>query len=98
MSKSICSLLFLGFVVLPYLAADNRPNIIVILADDMGYSDIGCYGGEIETPHIDALAENGLRFRQFYNSSLLSHTRFVDDRAPSPRNRDWPYDESSRNA
>ena len=47
----------------------NKPNIIVIMADDMGFSDIGCYGGEIETPHIDALAGNGLRFRQFYNTA-----------------------------
>ena len=45
-----------------------RPNIIVILVDDMGFSDIGCYGGEIETPNLDSLANNGLRFTQFYNS------------------------------
>lgn len=47
--------------------ADERPNMIVILTDDMGYSDLGCYGGEIETPALDSLAENGLRFREFYN-------------------------------
>ncbi len=45
------------------------PNILIILADDMGYSDAGCYGGEIATPHLDALAKNGLRFTQFYNTA-----------------------------
>lgn len=54
---------------------DKRPNIIIILADDMGYSDIGCYGGEIETPNIDKLAKNGLRFSQFYNASRCCPTR-----------------------
>ena len=42
-----------------------RPNILLILADDLGYSDLGCYGGEIRTPHLDSLAEKGLRFTQF---------------------------------
>jgi arylsulfatase len=46
-----------------------RPNFLVILADDLGYSDIGCYGGEIETPHLDRLAAGGLRFTQFYNTA-----------------------------
>lgn len=56
--------------------ADNeRPNIIVILADDVGFSDIGCYGSEIETPHLDGLAENGLRFTQFYNMGRCCSTR-----------------------
>ena len=54
---------------------DSRPNIIVILADDMGYSDIACYGGEIETPNIDRLASNGLRYRQFYNCARSCPTR-----------------------
>lgn len=53
----------------------GRPNIIVILADDMGFSDIGCYGGEIETPHLDALAQGGLRFTQFYNCARCCPTR-----------------------
>ncbi|MDR0395581.1 MAG: arylsulfatase [Tannerella sp.] len=53
----------------------ERPNIIVILADDMGYSDVGCYGGEIETPNINRLAENGLRYRQFYNCARSCPTR-----------------------
>jgi arylsulfatase A-like enzyme len=52
-----------------------RPNIILIMADDMGYSDIGCYGGEIKTPNLDKLAYNGLRFTQFYNTSRCCPTR-----------------------
>lgn len=55
--------------------ADARPNIIIIMADDMGYSDLGCYGGEIKTPNIDYLANNGLRFTQFYNTSRCCPTR-----------------------
>jgi len=51
------------------------PNILLILADDMGFSDLGCYGGEIETPHLDALAAGGLRFTQFYNSARCCPTR-----------------------
>jgi arylsulfatase A-like enzyme len=53
----------------------ERPNIIVILADDLGYSDLGCYGGEIQTPNIDHLAQNGLRFSNFYNTSRCCPTR-----------------------
>jgi arylsulfatase len=52
-----------------------RPNIILIMADDLGWSDIGCYGGEISTPHIDALARDGLRFTQFYNNAICGPTR-----------------------
>ncbi len=54
---------------------DRRPNIVVIMADDMGFSDLGSYGGEIETPHLDALAAGGLRFRQFYNAGRCCPTR-----------------------
>ena len=53
----------------------NKPNIIVILNDDMGYSDLGCYGGEVMTPVLDKLAANGLKFSQFYNSPRCSPTR-----------------------
>jgi arylsulfatase len=63
------------FVVSPSLAADERPNIVIILVDDMGFSDVGCYGGEIETPNIDRLAKGGLRFTQFYNSGRCCPTR-----------------------
>ena len=52
-----------------------RPNIVVIMADDMGYSDIGCYGGEIETPNLDRLASHGLRFTQFTNTGRCCPTR-----------------------
>ncbi len=55
--------------------AAKRPNVIVILVDDMGFSDIGPYGSEIPTPHLDALASNGLRFTQFYNSARCSPSR-----------------------
>jgi arylsulfatase A-like enzyme len=50
-------------------ASAARPNILLILADDLGYSDLGCYGGEIETPNLDRLAAGGLRFTQFYNTA-----------------------------
>ena len=60
---------------LPRAAADDRPNIVVILCDDMGFSDIGCYGGEIETPHLDRLAAGGLRFTDFHNNAKCSETR-----------------------
>src|SRR5215216_3930811 len=56
-------------------AESPRPNIIVILADDLGYSDLGCFGGEIRTPHLDALAGRGLRFTQFYNGGRCCPTR-----------------------
>lgn len=55
--------------------ASKKPNILVILADDMGYSDLGCYGGEIQTPNLDRLAANGLRFTQFYNAARCCPTR-----------------------
>lgn len=54
---------------------DARPNILVILADDLGYSDLGCYGGEIETPNLDRLAREGMRFTRFYNASRSCPTR-----------------------
>jgi arylsulfatase len=53
----------------------KKPNVIVILADDMGYSDIGCFGSEISTPNLDKLAKNGIRFTQFYNASRSCPTR-----------------------
>ena len=56
-------------------ANGKKPNVIVILSDDMGYSDIGCFGSEISTPHLDKLAMNGLRFTQFYNTARCSPSR-----------------------
>src|SRR5213076_818118 len=56
-------------------AQSTRPNVVVFLADDLGYSDLGCYGGDIQTPNLDALAKNGLRFTQFYNTARCWPTR-----------------------
>jgi arylsulfatase len=56
-------------------AADARPNILLILADDLGWSDLGCFGGEIRTPNVDELAKGGLRFTQFYNCARCCPTR-----------------------
>ncbi|MFO1438601.1 MAG: arylsulfatase [Verrucomicrobiaceae bacterium] len=67
-------LLFLLFALCPSLYA-AKPNIIFILADDLGYSDLGCYGSEIATPNLDSLAKNGLRFTQFYNTARCWPTR-----------------------
>lgn len=53
----------------------NRPNILLILNDDMGYSDLGCYGGEVQTPNLDSLAANGLRYTQFYNTARCCPSR-----------------------
>ena len=58
-----------------FAAQDSPPNILLILADDLGYSDLGCYGSEIQTPHLDALAQNGLRFTHFYNTARCWPTR-----------------------
>jgi arylsulfatase len=66
--------LLLGIVPGP-ARAEQRPNILLILADDLGWSDLGCYGGEIQTPTLDALAKDGLRFTQFYNSARCSPSR-----------------------
>ncbi len=76
----------IGFMVLCILCQsachtnshkDHRPNIVLIMGDDIGFSDIGCYGSEITTPHLDKLAEQGLRFSQFYNMSKCETTRSV---------------------
>ncbi|MCW3053999.1 MAG: sulfatase [Chthonomonadales bacterium] len=55
--------------------AAQRPNVLIILADDLGWSDVGCYGSEIRTPNLDALASDGLRYTQFYNSARCSPSR-----------------------
>jgi arylsulfatase A-like enzyme len=65
--------LLVGWLASPLLAAP--PNIVVIMSDDMGFSDLGCYGGEIETPHLDKLAAGGVRFTQFYNTARCCPTR-----------------------
>ena len=70
----VCSIAVLTFVPSTYASAD-RPNIVLIFADDLGYSDIGCFGGEIETPHLDNLAEHGVRLTQFYNTGRCCPSR-----------------------
>jgi arylsulfatase A-like enzyme len=67
--KRLCLLLFAFGLTVSAAEPGSRPNVIFILADDLGYSDLGCYGGEIETPNLDSLAKNGLRFTQFYNTA-----------------------------
>jgi arylsulfatase A-like enzyme len=69
------SLLFTLIIGLSSAYAADKPNVIFILADDLGYSDLGCYGGEIQTPNLDGLAKNGLRFTQFYNTARCWPTR-----------------------
>lgn len=56
-------------------ATESRPNILLIVADDLGYSDMSCYGGEVRTPHIDQLAKNGLRFSRFHTAPMCAPTR-----------------------
>lgn len=63
------------FFMLKNGIAQQKPNIILIMADDMGYSDIGCYGGEVQTPNINQLAQNGIRYKQFYNAARCCPTR-----------------------
>jgi arylsulfatase A-like enzyme len=78
---SKAALTFRWVVALLFLAPDQtqaaapRPNILLILADDLGFSDVGCYGSEIHTPNIDALAADGLRFTQFYNGARCCPSR-----------------------
>ena len=57
------------------LETPQKPNIVVIMADDLGFSDLGCYGGEVDTPALNGLAENGLRFNAFYNTSRCCPSR-----------------------
>ncbi|MBL8827875.1 MAG: arylsulfatase [Planctomycetaceae bacterium] len=81
-SITVLSRVLLAIVSLQWIAfpvemahADTRPNIVVLLADDLGFSDLGCYGGEIRTPHLDRLASEGMRFSQFYNCALCGPSR-----------------------
>ncbi|MFD2904027.1 arylsulfatase [Sphingobacterium anhuiense] len=74
--KRIFSLLYLTVSLTTLgVAQQKKPNIVLILADDLGYSDLGAYGGEIETPNLDRLASEGLRLREFYNNSICAPTR-----------------------
>ena len=77
MLRSIC----LAFLLCPIALASEqdsnqqRPNIVLIMADDLGFSDLGCYGSEIETPNLDQLASQGLRLNQFYNTAKCHSSR-----------------------
>jgi arylsulfatase len=72
----LCAVLVVGpWTGGPCAGASRRPNFVVILADDLGFSDLGCYGGEIDTPNLDRLAAGGLRFTQFYNTGRCWPTR-----------------------
>lgn len=64
-----------GFTHPAAAEAADRPNVLLIMADDLGFSDLGCYGGEIQTPHLDGLARGGVRFTQFYNTARCWPTR-----------------------
>jgi hypothetical protein len=79
MKRLLIALLLLS----SFAAAAPRPNIIVILADDMGFSDLGCYGGEIQTPNLDKLAAEGMRFSQFYNCALCGPVACGADDGPA---------------
>lgn len=72
--RVLLSVLFTSLGLLTAPAAE-KPNVIFILADDLGYSDLGCYGGDIATPNLDSLAKNGLQFTQFYNTARCWPTR-----------------------
>jgi len=78
-AEKLLIVLAAGMVLLsmgaPTAGADAKPNVVIILADDLGYSDLGCYGGEIETPNLDRLAAEGLRFTRFYNTARCWPTR-----------------------
>ena len=78
-SKDVsAAMLFLAMGITTCMAEEHgseRPNIVLIMADDMGYSDVGCYGSDINTPNIDKLAANGIRFTQFYNAGRCCPTR-----------------------
>ena len=90
----ISILVLAGLLMTPLAGASERPNILLILVDDMGYSDLGCYGGEIDTPAIDRLAANGLRYSQFYNCARCWPTRaaLLSGYYPQQINRDSVLD------
>lgn len=75
MKRSYMILMLVVFGVCAPLCAAKKPNVVVILTDDLGFSDVGCYGAEIETPVLDRLAANGLRFTQFYNTGKCHASR-----------------------
>ena len=86
-SRALAFLLFflIGFQAIKVIASDP-PNVLLIMADDLGYSDLGCYGGEISTPNLDQLAAEGMRFTQFYNCAVCVTTRSALLTGLYPRN------------
>jgi len=75
MKRILHAILFAALTGSAFAATATRPNIVLILADDLGYSDIGCFGSEIATPNIDSLAKSGVAFTQFYNQARCCPTR-----------------------
>ncbi len=75
MNLRLLTLMAAGLALVVPSPAAERPNIVLIMADDLGFSDLGCYGSEIETPNLDALAAGGLRFNQFYNTAKCHSSR-----------------------
>ena len=71
----LCLAVFCSNLLSSRAKAQSKPNIVIIMADDMGFADIGCYGSEIATPNLDKLAAGGLRFTQFYNCARCCPTR-----------------------
>jgi len=74
-SNFLVAVLSVAALCFPLARAAERPNLVIIMSDDMGFSDIGCFGGEISTPSLDGLAAGGLRFSQFYNTGRCCPTR-----------------------
>ena len=68
-------LLILSSFVISHSSFSAQPNFLLVMVDDMGFSDLGCYGGEIDTPNMDKLAANGVRFTQFYNTAKCHSSR-----------------------
>ena len=75
MMRSVAFTCCVLFVASSALHASEKPNIVLIMADDLGFSDLGCYGSEIETPNLDRLASGGIRFNQFYNTAKCHSSR-----------------------
>ncbi|WPJ96595.1 arylsulfatase [Coraliomargarita algicola] len=75
MYKVLYSILIIFVAWLNVVAGQAKPNIVLIMVDDLGFSDIGAYGGEVKTPNLDKLAEQGIRFRRFYNDAKCGASR-----------------------
>jgi len=67
----LSNLAYLIFFAGSFLVAQTSPNVVILLADDLGYQDVGCYGGPVKTPAIDQLAKDGMRFTDFYSGCAV---------------------------